>query len=100
MSTWGIPFYAGWGLTEDQLKNHSWVTERRNKKLDLDTLIYFALIHYPKYRSITTQLLCRPETALDELFELQKSSKYKLNIEQIIFRWWGVIKEYFQKFLT
>jgi len=42
--TWGRPFYAGWGLTEDALD-----FPRRTRAVDLDTLIAEALIRYPLY---------------------------------------------------
>ncbi len=42
--TWGRPFYAGWGLTEDALR-----FPRRTRRVDLDTLIAEALIRYPLY---------------------------------------------------
>ncbi|MEG9544797.1 capsular polysaccharide biosynthesis protein [Mannheimia sp. HC-2023] len=41
---YGIPFYAGWGLTEDLLQ-----IERRNKTLTLSQLIAATLIYYPLY---------------------------------------------------
>lgn len=42
--TWGRPFYAGWGLTEDAL-----TFPRRTRRVDLDTLIAEALMRYPLY---------------------------------------------------
>lgn len=41
---YGLPFYAGWGLTQDQHR-----CERRNHQLTLDDLIYQSLIVYPSY---------------------------------------------------
>lgn len=41
---YGLPFYAGWGLTQDKFR-----CERRNKKLDIDTLVYVTLIEYAVY---------------------------------------------------
>lgn len=54
--TYGLPFYAGWGLTTDWLK-----TPRRTKKRTLDELIAAAYILYPTYynpksREFTTAL--------------------------------------------
>ncbi|MFT4241868.1 MAG: capsular polysaccharide biosynthesis protein [Acidovorax sp.] len=40
----GRPFYAGWGLTEDQLP-----VPRRQRRLTLDELVAGALLHYPLY---------------------------------------------------
>ena len=42
--TFGRPFYAGWGLTEDAL-----TFPRRTRRVDLDTLIAETLIRYPLY---------------------------------------------------
>jgi len=44
--TYGLPFYAGWGLTEDR---HA--LPRRNRRLDLDELVAGVLLHYPRYVS-------------------------------------------------
>ncbi|WP_324646795.1 capsular polysaccharide biosynthesis protein [Acinetobacter sp. MD2] len=41
---YGLPFYAGWGLTQDL---H--VCARRNKQLSLEQLVYSTLIEYPVY---------------------------------------------------
>ncbi len=42
--TYGLPFYAGWGLTKDHLS-----CERRNRKLTLEELVCGALMKYPRY---------------------------------------------------
>jgi len=44
VATYGMPFYAGWGLTEDRL-----ACPRRQRRLDLDQLVAGALILYPLY---------------------------------------------------
>ena len=40
----GAPFYSGWGLTEDRLKNN-----RRQRTLKLNELIYTCFYDYPNY---------------------------------------------------
>jgi capsular polysaccharide export protein len=42
--TYGLPFYAGWGLTLDR---HS--APRRQRKCTLDRLVYCSLVLYPRY---------------------------------------------------
>ncbi len=42
--TYGLPFYAGWGLTEDKLS-----CDRRGRQLSLDQLVAATLILYPIY---------------------------------------------------
>ncbi len=44
VTTYGMPFYAGWGLTTDRL-----VCERRTRRLTLEELVCGALIRYPRY---------------------------------------------------
>ena len=45
VTTYGVPFYAGWGLTTDKAT----IPARRNQCIDLDSLIYATLIAYPRY---------------------------------------------------
>lgn len=59
---WGMPFYAGWGLTTDSYK-----CVRRRRKLELEELAFGALIAYPKYISQLNGWLITPERAIDEL---------------------------------
>lgn len=59
---YGMPFYAGWGLTLDKQ-----ICERRNHKLTLTELISAALIKYPKYLNPETNQLCAVETVVDWL---------------------------------
>lgn len=53
--THGMPFYAGWGLTEDS------GCVRRTRRLSLDALVAGALIRYPRYVDPRTGLPCSPE---------------------------------------
>ncbi|MFM2098829.1 MAG: hypothetical protein RLZZ366_368 [Pseudomonadota bacterium] len=62
VTTYGLPFYAGWGLTEDHL-----AIERRTRQLTLDELVAGTLILYPQYISPASGLQCGPEH-LVELF--------------------------------
>ena len=45
--TYGMPFYAGWGLTEDRQ-----VCDRRTARLTVDQLIYLCLAVYPRYADL------------------------------------------------
>ncbi|MES2017068.1 MAG: beta-3-deoxy-D-manno-oct-2-ulosonic acid transferase [Pseudomonadota bacterium] len=62
VTCYGLPFYAGWGLTTDIIP-----LARRTRALCLDELVAAALILYPRYVSRTTAGLISPEQALDEL---------------------------------
>jgi capsular polysaccharide export protein len=65
--TYGMPFYAGWGLTKDQR-----TCARRTRQITLDELVAAALILYPRYISPKTHALCEPEQMLEELIEEQE----------------------------
>ncbi|MGR8934882.1 MAG: capsular polysaccharide biosynthesis protein [Gammaproteobacteria bacterium] len=53
VTTYGMPFYAGWGLTDDRIP-----MPRRTRKLCLDELIAGCLILYPLYHDAETGLPC------------------------------------------
>lgn len=78
--TYGMPFYASWGLTKDKYR-----CERRTRKLSLEELVAGALIIYPRYINPKTKTLCEIEVCLDIMLNLQKayfSKKYiKLAID-------------------
>ena len=87
--TYGLPFYAGWGLTEDRLYNHIWA-KRRTRRLSLEELIFISLIKYPLYCSLEFNCLVEIEHVIQELIS---SNNGKKNLEQIIFKYWGILKE-------
>jgi len=89
--TWGLPFYAGWGLTQDALSNHLWIRERRRHQVDLETLIYASLIAYPTYRSPNGNGICSVEDTMRSIQKLRANPAQRLNLEQQIFRWWGAL---------
>ncbi len=55
VTTWGCPFYAGWGLTTDMQS-----APRRGRALTLEEMVYSALIIYPRYAAWPAE---RPATA-------------------------------------
>lgn len=54
--TFGMPFYAGWGLTYDLLP-----APEQRCKVSLEQLVYAALIAYPRYIHPETHQLCQVE---------------------------------------
>lgn len=60
----GMPFYAGWGLTDDR---HP--IARRTRRIDLDMLVAATLILYPFYIHPLSSLPCRPEELIREIAE-------------------------------
>ncbi|MDX8386000.1 MAG: hypothetical protein R8M11_05745, partial [Gallionella sp.] len=57
--TFGMPFYAGWGLTRDEKP----APPRRNK-VSLAQLVYASLIDYPRYIDAETHERCEVEDTL------------------------------------
>ena len=75
VTTYGIPFYAGWGLTTDMES----VPERRTRHVELHSLIYAALIAYPCYFDPVTQQACPVEVVVDRLSESQALPRSRVN---------------------
>lgn len=59
----GMPFYAGWGLTDDR----AMPIARRDARVDLHQLVHAALIAYPRYFDPITGLACPVEVIVDRL---------------------------------
>lgn len=57
---YGLPFYAGWGLTTDELPS----PERRGRAISIDLLIFGVLIRYPGYVHPRSLLPIPPEALL------------------------------------
>ena len=65
VTTHGVPFYAGWGLTRDLGE----VPVRRTARRTLDELVAAALLIYPRYLDPVTGLPCTPEILIRRLAE-------------------------------
>ena len=62
--TYGGPFYAGWGLTED-----TQTFPRRTARLSLDELVAGTLLLYPTYYDWQTENFCRAEDVCFRLLQ-------------------------------
>jgi len=79
--TYGLPFYAGWGLTQDFV-----VCNRRTRKLSLDELVAGTLILYPVYVDPVTREHINVETAIELLArqrELTSGSNFRTSVYRI-----------------
>jgi capsular polysaccharide export protein len=82
----GMPFYAGWGLTTDDLPAPA---RRRGRFPPLEHLVHAALIAYPRYIDPHRQQSCDPET-LVRAIGLQQRRRRELpqRIEAFGFKPW------------
>ncbi|QIO04564.1 capsular polysaccharide biosynthesis protein [Acinetobacter shaoyimingii] len=81
---YGLPFYAGWGLTTDRHK-----CIRRNNTLDLQRLVYVTLIEYPTYNLAHTAKmdipLVNPEDVIDYIEAHRLTTIYQSNTLKNLF---------------
>lgn len=63
VTTHGVPFYAGWGLTRDMVPPPA----RRGRRLTLDELVAATLILYPRYLDPATGLPCPVEVLVGRM---------------------------------
>ncbi len=69
---YGLPFYAGWGLTQDVL-----TCSRRNRQLSLDQLVAATLLLYPVYFDREGRAIVEAEVALHELLAWKEKNNGK-----------------------
>lgn len=62
VTTWGQPFYAGWGLTTDMTP-----IPRRTARLSIDDLVAGTLIRYPRYHDWDSGYPCEAEDVAAKL---------------------------------
>ncbi len=78
--TYGLPFYAGWGLSQDAV-----VCARRQRVLNIDELTAATLLLYPHYIDPLTKTLCEVEVTLASLEQekerLKRSFLYRILIK-------------------
>ena len=76
VTTYGVPFYAGWGLTED----HGNVPARRKARRSLDELVAATLIVYPRYVDPVTNLPCSPEILIARLSDPESAGASRTSL--------------------
>ena len=92
--TYGMPFYAGWGLTVD-MEN----CVRRKRVLLLEELIAGTLILYPKYLDPYSRELCTVERVIDIIDEQRKVTRQPLTIYQHLLLLLKKVKQTYQVLL-
>ncbi|PLR48868.1 capsular polysaccharide biosynthesis protein [Chimaeribacter arupi] len=71
VTCYGIPFYAGWGLTQDE-----YPCSRRTRRITLDELVYQALIRYPSYIHPVSGKPLTAEAAVNYLESLPRGEMF------------------------
>ncbi len=78
--TYGLPFYAGWGLSVDLYQ-----CDRRKRKLNIEELVAVTLLLYPRYIDPFSRKSCDAEVMLKGLNlkrdELKSSTLYRESLQ-------------------
>ncbi len=85
---YGMPFYAGWGLTVDR---H--IQARRTRRLSLQELLYAVLVQYPTYNLATAHDYKVPLTNVESVIEYIESHAHILGVRKSK-RWHSLFLSY------
>jgi capsular polysaccharide export protein len=77
----GLPFYAGWGLTEDRMS-----CPRRKRRLTVAELVHGALIAYPRYFNYERDCFVEPEQAVEQLAAMANRGTQRRSLHRKILR--------------
>lgn len=93
VTTYGQPFYAGWGLTQDLAP-----LARRTRRLSLDQLVAGTLLRYPRYVSWSASCFCTAEDKVQELsaarrprFRIRRMPRLAIKLSSLVAsgrEWW------------
>lgn len=71
----GVPFYAGWGLTEDLVP-----LNRRTRKRTIDELVFIAFVLYCRHINPLTGQPCSPEELISSLDKLKRNDGHRFKM--------------------
>jgi capsular polysaccharide export protein len=92
--TFGMPFYAGWGLTNDEPP-----APKRRKPVALEQLVHAALVEYPRYVDPETGKRCEVERVLEHLaLQRRMRERYPETVYALGFSYWKkpIVRTFFQ----
>ena len=92
--TFGMPFYAGWGLTRDELPAPEW-----RRPVPLENLIHAALIEYPRYVDPETGRRCEAERVIEWMgLQRRMRTRFPNNVYALSFSPWKkpIVRRFFQ----
>ena len=80
----GVPFYAGWGLTNDAVP-----TPERRGRASVEQLVHAALVAYPRYIDPETGKRCEAEVVVEHLaLQRKMRSRFPEQVYAIGFSAW------------
>jgi capsular polysaccharide export protein len=91
--TFGMPFYAGWGLTQDELP-----APDRRKPVAIENLVHATLVDYPRYLDPETGKRCEPERLIEWMgLQRRQRERWPAEIFATGFARWKkpVVRDYF-----
>jgi capsular polysaccharide export protein len=91
--TYGMPFYAGWGLTIDHREC------KRRRRLTIDELVVATLILYPRYIDAKSKTVCTIETVM-KILEAEKRHYIKSKPYKSILNTRNYISRKLQKIIS
>jgi len=92
--TFGMPFYAGWGLTEDEIHAPS-----RRKPVALEDLVHAVLVEYPRYMDPETRQRCEVERLMQWMaLQRRMRERFPQRVYAKGFSIWkkSIVRKYFQ----
>jgi len=84
---YGMPFYAGWGLTHD-VEMHQEAAQRRTRVLTLDELVAGALLRYPLYWDWELRGYTTCEAVLASIVQTRDALQTNGGLERLRVGWW------------
>ena len=94
--TFGMPFYAGWGLTADELPAPG--RRRPATPVGVPDLVHAALVEYPRYVDPETGLRCEVERAIEWMaLQRRMRERYPQQVYALGFSPWKrpIVESYF-----
>lgn len=92
--SFGMPFYAGWGLTQDELP-----APERRKTVSLEDLVHAALVEYPRYLDPETAERCEPERVIEWMaLQRRMRERFPPRVHALGFSLWKrpIVRAFFQ----
>ncbi|WP_011582073.1 MULTISPECIES: capsular polysaccharide biosynthesis protein [Chelativorans] len=80
----GMPFYAGWGLTDDAL-----AAPARRKSATLEQLVHASLVRYPRYRDLHGETPADVEAVIEHVtLQTRMRARFSPELHALGFSWW------------